>query len=83
MNKGLEALERLTKIHNHNEFNECYEIIETTLKKIDKAINLIKEKNVDVYWLRKSPSLPRYNIAVGFEQKLLKKEYNLLKEIFE
>ena len=57
--------------------------IETTLKKIDKAINLIKEKNVDVYWLRKSPSLPRYNIAVGSEQRLLKKEYNLLKEIFE
>jgi hypothetical protein len=31
MNKELKALERLTKIHNHNEFKECYEIIETTL----------------------------------------------------
>lgn len=87
MSEELSPLEALENIRHYDSrvglHEDDYEIIETTLKKIDKAINLIKEKNVDVYWLRKSPSLPKYNIAVGFEQRLLKKEYNLLKEIFE
>lgn len=86
MTKELEALrmlEQVCLVANVANMEEQINLIETTLKKIDKAINLIKEKNVDVYWLRKSPSLPRYNIAVGCEQRLLKKEYNLLKEIFE
>lgn len=80
---ALRMLEQVCLVANVANMEEQINLIETTLKKIDKAINLIKEKNVDVYWLRKSPSLPRYNIAVGFEQRLLKKEYNLLKEIFE
>ena len=40
MSKGLEALERLTKIHNHNDFKECYKIIEKDLK----ALEIIKSK---------------------------------------
>lgn len=39
MNKGLEALEKLTKIHNHNDFKECYKIIEKELK----ALEIIKK----------------------------------------
>ena len=35
----LEALERLTKIHNHDEFKECYNIIENALKEYELMKN--------------------------------------------
>ena len=35
----LEALERLTKIHNHDEFKECYNIVENALKEYELMKN--------------------------------------------
>ena len=35
MSKGLKALEKLTKIHDYSEFEECYKIIEQELKDYD------------------------------------------------
>lgn len=35
MSKELEALERLTRIHNFVEFKECYSLIETALKRLE------------------------------------------------
>ena len=40
MSKGLEALERLTEIHNYDDVKECYDIIEKELK----ALEVIKKK---------------------------------------
>ena len=36
----LEALERLTKIHNHDEFKECYNIVENALKEYELMKNV-------------------------------------------
>lgn len=53
------------------------ELVEKSLK----ALEIIKEKNIDVYWLKTSPNLSRYNLAVGTNQALKKEEYDLLKEV--
>ena len=46
-----------------------------------KALEIIKEKRVDTYWLRTAENLSRYNLGVGTNQALKKKEYDLLKEV--
>jgi hypothetical protein len=54
-----------------------------TLENSLKALEIIKEKRMDIYWLQTSPNLSHYNLAVGTNQKLKKAEYELLKEILK
>lgn len=54
MNEGLEALERLTKIHNHNDFKECYKIIEKELKEYEQYKAIEQELGIDLITLFKA-----------------------------
>lgn len=47
------------------------------------ALEIINEYNIDVYWLKISPNLSRYNLAVGTNQALKKDQYKLLKEVLK
>ena len=58
-------------------WKQDYETIEKELK----ALKIINEHEINVYWLKTSPNLSRYNLAVGTNQALKKDEYDLLKEV--
>ena len=76
MSKGLEALQRIK--------NRLYplEIEETNIiEKELKALEIIKEKRVDIGWLIRSKNCSKYNLGVGESQALKKEEYDLLKEV--
>ena len=51
-----------------------------TKKEIAKQI--VDDKNVDIKWLLKSENYSKYNLGVGYYQRLKRKEYTLLKEVF-
>lgn len=51
------------------------------LEMLYKFVEIINNKNVNVYWLKASPNLYRYNLAIGINQALKKEEYELLKEV--
>ena len=84
MNNGLEALERLTKIHSHNDFVECYNIIEKDLKTLEVFSNfemeLEKVKGIDGkyrYFLTiKNERDEELTLFLGGWEK----DYNLLKD---
>ena len=84
MSKGLDALQHLyvklsakSSIDDINENLQEYEIVRKNLT----ALEIIKEKRVDIGWLSVSLNCSRYNLGVGKSQALKKKEYDLLKEI--
>ena len=84
MSKGLEALERLycagrldlcyVQSEKHK---KDYELIEKELK----ALEIIKLKYADIGWLIRSENCSKYNLGVGSNQALKKKEYDILKEV--
>lgn len=92
MNKGLEALEIIrdaeveignehntaTKLFDiSNDYDECFEIIEKSLK----ALEIIKNKFY-FEWLFVSNGVEQFNEAQDNEEnKLTKEEYDLLKEV--
>ena len=50
---------------------------------IEKEIlKIIKDKLVDIHWLLNSVSCGVYNMGVGTNQKLKKKEYEMIKGYF-
>ena len=81
MSKGLKALKDLvdTMSFAFIETNSMkyVKIIEKELK----ALEIIKEKRVDIGWLIRSENCSKYNLGVGESQALKKQEYNLLKEV--
>ena len=81
MNKELKALEKLTKIHSYDEFNECYNIIENGLK----ALEIIKEKEINIHalllHLKRFNSPEGYNVLVGDKYKITQEEYDVLEEV--
>ena len=88
----LEALYRLvfSAVEDENRtVEECLEyqhIIETALKrnnKLEKALEIIKEKRVDVSYLVISEDLHDYNEGLDRKWKLTQEEYELLKEELE
>jgi len=86
MSKGLEALENIKREAGTPYFSILYDIDMwredfATIEKELKALEIIKEKNVNVSWLKTSPNLSRYNLAVGTNQALKRNEYDLLKEV--
>ena len=79
MSKGLEAIKRIKwelDITLEERINLC-EYIEKELK----ALEIIKEKRVDIGWLIRSENCSKYNLGVGSSQALKKQEYDLLKEV--
>ena len=91
MSKGLEALwEYRLLVANYEDrwiktttehFIKCADVIEQELK----ALEIIKEKDVSMYWLRHSKSANDYNkfilTAKRQYQKLTQEEYDVLKEV--
>lgn len=45
------------------------------------ALEIIKIKYVDCYWVRYSSNCRRYNLTVGSKQQLKRKEYDLVKGV--
>lgn len=76
MNKGLEALQDLSKLVFVYGGVQQYQIIEKSLK----ALEIIKEKQVNVFIFLHSGDLETYNDMVEVNRKLTQKEYDLLKE---
>ena len=100
MSKALDRLEHLRIGIQHinqdespafiSQYEEDIDIIETALKdteKYKKALEIIKEKQVDVYWLWLSADVEKYNDVMNKKfidtQKhiLTQEEYELIKEI--
>ena len=85
MNKELEALENIkhydTRVGLHE---DDYKIIENALKdteKYKKALEIIKEKRVDVSWLFKCDNTRNYKHFSYCE--LTEEEFDFLKEILK
>ena len=83
MSKGLEALhnllDRLEIVFIETHSTKDLQIIEKELL----ALEIIKEKRVDIGWLIRSENCSKYNLGVGSSQALKKEEYNLLKEVLK
>lgn len=80
MNKELEALNELKyQCVNYQECCDLFDTIETALK----ALEIIKEKRVNVGALLMSSDCETYNDISysGEENKLTQEEYDLLKEV--
>ena len=73
MSKGLEELELI------KELNVCKST--SNIEKELKALEIIKEKIVDIGWLIRSENYSKYNLGVSESQALKKAEYDLLKEV--
>lgn len=84
MSKELEALERLYCAGRldldyvlNGKQNQDYKIIEKALK----ALEIIKNKQVNVFVLLHSGNLKIYNDIVEDNRKLTQEKYDLLKEV--
>ena len=82
---GLEALNILArnveylKIDTFYECKGAYQFLEKSLK----ALEIIKEKNVNIYQIKYMETLDDYNSVRGEEDRLTEEEFNLLKEVLE
>ena len=75
MSKELEALERLTRIHNHDEFMECYDIIENGLKALEIIKETLSFEKEDFFYEK------IYDTYFFIGNKVSKEKYDLLKEV--
>ena len=76
----------LYEIINHKEVDEWLEPIEDEIKKLKQAIDILKNKNVNIKLLRISKSVDSYNCFISglnFCNNLTQEEYELLKEVFD
>ena len=97
MRKELEALYRLATRNNGNrrsdeEVDKDFRIVENALTEYEaikkqeptKALEIIKEKLVDVEYLSKCNNVKEYNAHWCYENfYLTEEEFNLLKEVLE
>lgn len=90
--EALECLFRIGYNHRENYINgrhkEDYNIVEQTLLKAqeqEKVLVIIKEKNVDIFWLKNSKTKSDYNSHVFISKinELTEEEFELLKRYFE
>ena len=72
---SVEELDTFFNEHLNNDIDKCSKCKEL------KALEVIKEKRVDIGWLIRSENCSKYNLGVGSSQALKKQEYNLLKEV--
>ena len=92
MNKELEALERL-KNHTISYVGSDYKVStdsrEEQIKDLEliekelKALEIIKEKEVNVFIFLHSGDLETYNNMVEDNRKLTQEEFDLLKEVLK
>ena len=88
MNKGLEALERVKKAHYvasivmqlPHEDTETIQALNTIEKEL-KALEIIKNKEVDIKAFNDLQDLEDYNYYCSPE--LTQEEYNLIKEVLQ
>ena len=73
--KALEILESLVAIYGKFEFDF------TDIEKELKALEIIKEKEVNIYKIRICDSLDEYNKLKSTGRELTQEEYELLKEV--
>ena len=96
MRKELEALYRLATRNNGNrrsdeEVDKDFRIVENALTEYEaikkqeptKALEIIKEKLVDVFKLYTCKAVEEYNQAQYRDCMLTEEEFNLLKEVLE
>ena len=90
MSKGLEALERVKKFSvlldsEKDIVKDLVEIIPNTLKTIEKelqALEIIKNKGVDILALQHYQNASQYNFSLrGKFSQLTEEEFNLLKDV--
>lgn len=90
MNKGLEALKRIKSRYNDRvciDILEDFDLVEKELKdgeKNKKALEIIKEKVLDIQTLIRTNNAVEYNsyVVKGYGEKdLTQEEYELLKEV--
>ena len=81
MSKVLEALCYLDDIAHGRKMDYDAHELKLIIEKELKALEIIKEKRVDIGWLIRSENCSKYNLGVGESQALKKEEYDLLKEI--
>lgn len=79
MSKGLEALLRLKLGMGNFMFSKEFSIIEKELK----ALEIIKEKNVDIRGIKETINVHEYNVKfpTTLNEFLEEQEYDLLKEV--
>ena len=62
---------------------EAYNIIINRLEKLEKAIEILKNKRVCMFTLLSVPKCEYYNNFCHEDDKLTEEEFNLLKEVLE
>ena len=77
MSKELEALEKIVDNYYIDNMDKEISIIATALK----ALEIIKQKEVNVFILLHSVNLKIYNDIVEDNRKLTQEKYDLLKEV--
>lgn len=77
---GLEALQDLRDVQGWNEieYTKRLDTIEIELK----ALEIIKNKCVDLEYLKCCENYKQYKTLYSYWNKITKKEYDLLKEVF-
>ena len=92
MNKGLEELRRLAyengccrcQYWKDKKCNNGYECVWLDIEKELKALEIIKEKNVSIYWVKNSCCVDEYNYENYNQRPTLEKwEFDLLKEVLQ
>ena len=76
---ALKENEKLKKLYKAELKNTTY--YNNLALKYKKALEIIKDKRVDIGWLIRSENCSKYNLGVGTNQRLNTTEYNLLKEV--
>lgn len=85
MTKGLEALDNLRSMVSLSQdchYKESNKLCDTIEKEL-KALEILKNKNIDLFYLQDTTELERYNDACDYYRNLsylTQEEYDLLKE---
>lgn len=82
MSKGLNSLNEMV-IHLNSKYGKTQEALEDfrNIEKELEALEIIKEKKVQVRWLLKDDFLEEYNDDVEKKYHLTLSEFTLLKEV--
>ena len=82
MSKGLNSLNEMV-IHLNSKYGKTQEALEDfrNIEKELEALEIIKEKKVQVRWLLKDDFLEEYNDDVEKKYRLTLSEFTLLKEV--
>lgn len=83
---GLEALKELKPWKETNNENGVVWLplfVVEDIEKSLKALEIIKNKTVDIWLIQNKKTLKEYNSMVDYSRKLTEEEFNILKEVLE